>query len=223
MNRKKSQAVGMVWAGVLILLLGTNLSFGRVQGNKGDIAYTELPETTSASRVASIEDFIVTGAGFYFKANVDAQTLLTIIELQDVDGVVLDDLQKVVDSSLKNINAAVDSYSQLLDKAKSTPYNQIVINQLSQFDYTDFRLKYGLSPDTFGKVEVYLRDGNITGIFKEIYENCLQIQKMLMAIKSDIEQNRMPELSVCWQLNEKFAESSLFGSYAARVFYAIDK
>ena len=71
------------------------------------------------------------------------------------------------------------------------------------------------------KVESYLKKGDITGIYKETYSTFLYILRLLNVLKEEISPDKPPELSMMWELNDVCSESSLFGSYVSRVFYAI--
>jgi len=63
-----------------------------------------------------------------------------------------------------------------------------------------------------------LKKGDITGIFQETYTDFSEILVLLNIIKSSISFGKLPEITVFRRLNEKMAETSLFGSYVARVF-----
>ena len=63
----------------------------------------------------------------------------------------------------------------------------------------------------------------MVGIFTHTHAKLLEILAILDSNKSEIGQSRLPALSVTWELNERFAELTLFGQYASRVFYKIIK
>jgi hypothetical protein len=109
----------------------------------------------------------------------------------------------------------------LIQLAESTPYNREFISLLKGFDYQFFLEKNGLNDVVFNKVREYLEKGDITGSFEHTYSNLRSIEALLTAIKKGIEDNQTPALSLLWKLNETCAETSLFGSYAARIFHVI--
>jgi hypothetical protein len=115
------------------------------------------------------------------------------------------------------------TYEQLIQLAESTPYNREFISKLKGFDYQSFMEKNGLNAVVFNKVREYLEKGDITGSFKHTYSNLCALEDLLTAIKNGTAVNRAPELSLLWKLNETCAETSLFGSYAARIFHAIHR
>jgi hypothetical protein len=71
-------------------------------------------------------------------------------------------------------------------------------------------------------LQSYLSRGDITGTFKRSYYNIYNIERLLVSIQTGLSSDNLPGLPVLWQLNELCADTTLFGSYAARVFYEIN-
>jgi len=170
----------------------------------------------------TIEDYIVKGAGYFLKADSDIQILLSMVELQDLNGIDYREMQTVVNIALENMNNARQTYEALIQKAGITPYNQSVIAILKNFDYETFRKENGLNSVIFYKVRSFLQMGDITGVFKYTHSRYLEIIELLVIIKQSVSSYRLPELAIFWRLNENTAYISFFGSYVARVFYEID-
>jgi hypothetical protein len=210
------------WAvGLCIIFICTN-GYSRINCNQGGSCYEEGSGGNSITHISSIEDFIVLGGGYFLKANSCVQEFLKMVELKDMEMENFDEMRVVVDRALENMTNAVDTYVALIARAEATPYNIIVIDRLKEFEYDEFRITYRLNRYIFDRVEEYLRKGNITGIFKYNYTGFLDTLALLKTVKCEIEQNRLPDLTILWNLNEKFAGLSLFGSYVARVFHAIN-
>jgi hypothetical protein len=168
-----------------------------------------------------IENYIVEGAGHFLRTKKDIQELLEIVELQDVQGVNFENMNRVVDNALLNINHAIETYDNLIETAESTPYNETVLSKLRYFNYFGYMIENGLNWIVFNKVEAYLRNGNITGVFKHSRSMFLEVRQLLNNIKEELSMQRLPEISVFWKLNETCDEISLFGSYVARVFASL--
>lgn len=177
----------------------------------------------STGKNITIETYIVEGGGYFLSANSSTQKLLELVELKDLKGVDSLELQDVLNIALVNIQKALETFDKLIETAEAAPYNEIVINKLLSFDYEKFRIKNGLNSVVFAQVEDYLKKGDITGVFKKVHSDLKDINAMLDAMNEAISQNKMPHISEFWKLNEKFAEVSLFGSYAAQVFNEIKK
>jgi hypothetical protein len=86
------------------------------------------------------------------------------------------------------------------------------------FDYDAYMKENGLNPFIFKTLSGYLSSGDITGAFKKAHASMAEIKNLLVTIKNDVSVERLPELQVFWKLNELCSETSIFGSYAARIF-----
>jgi len=170
-----------------------------------------------------IEALIVEGGCRYLEANSYIQILLRTIEGQDREAVDFEELRLTAENAFEKMDLAVKTYENLIRLAGSTPYDQIVISKLMNFDYGLFVQQQALNPATWKEVEGYLKNGDITGVFKRVSSSFSSIAALVAVMKSVISQHRLPLLPLCWQLNEKSAGVSLFGSYVARVFDAIQR
>jgi hypothetical protein len=195
--------------------------FPRILLNGSGEGYTSGDGDNGAITDLSIEMYVIQGAGYFLEANSCIQSILNRIELQDFNGIYYSELEQLVHRAFFNIMLARMTYEQLIQLAESLPYNQEFIIKLKGFDYRSFMDKYGLNGDVFNKVRDFLERGDITGSFKHTYTNLCVIEDLLTAIKNVISINRTPELSLLWKLNETCAETSLFGSYAARIIAII--
>jgi hypothetical protein len=179
-------------------------------------------ESSGGSSICSqnneIEYFIMLGAGHYLDAKTDIQQLLKAVEWQDIRGVNYFEMQYVVESSLFHMKNAKYIYEILISTAEVTPYNEAVLVLLKDFDYDDYMLENGLNKGMFDIVRHHLQAGDITGIFKRTYTDYSNIILLLEAVKKNLYNDKMPGLSIFWQLNETLDNTSTIGSYVARVF-----
>jgi hypothetical protein len=130
-------------------------------------------------------------------------------------------MQLVVDRAHNYMQMAKDTYERLIRKAEATPYNETVLAKLRDFDYESFMEKNGFNPVLFDLVRHYLKNGDITGMFKRTYSDLTVMIDILNKIRESVSQYGLPEISLFRQLNEKQALASVFGSYAARIFSEI--
>jgi hypothetical protein len=98
----------------------------------------------------------------------------------------------------------------------------LVTERLKNFAYDTFMMDNGLNPVIFKELASYLSRGDITGTFKRTYAGICYIEKLLTLISQELSENRVPGMTVFWELNERCAGTSLFGSYAARIFQEIN-
>jgi len=196
------------------------INFNGAGGGYGSGGQGESPGIQSME-YQSIEYYIQAAGTYYLEANSHVQTLLKLVEQQDLQGINYISMQLVVKWALEDMQMAKDTYAQLIRKAEATPYNETVLVKLRDFDYDSFMEKNGLNPVLFGLVRQYLQNGDITGMFKCAYVDVTAMIDILVKIRDTVSQYRLPGISLFRQLNEKQALSSVFGSYAARVFTEI--
>jgi len=147
--------------------------------------------------------------------------LLNKIEMSDLYGVNYNDLRDTLYSAIESMEGAKEAYITLKQRAETTPYIQEKINRLISFDYTGFQEEKGLDSIIFNDVEVYLKEGDVTGLFGETLSAMETILRMLYQVKKTIDNDQLPENSSLWRLNQKYSKTLLFGQYAAEVFYAV--
>jgi hypothetical protein len=211
-----------------ILLFFNFSAFTRIYHNGSGSGYEsgsgESSATSSKSATISnpVENYIITGAGYYLKGNAYIQSLLNLVELQDMNGVDDAELAQLVNNALDNITRARETFAKLIETAEASSYNPVVIEGLHYFDYETFMTMNNLNPVVFNELQSYLSCGDITGTFKRSYYKIYNIEWLLVSIQTGLSANNPPGLQVLWQLNELCADTTLFGSYAARVFYEIN-
>ena len=198
------------------------INFNGVGGGYGSGGQGESPSIQSVE-YQSIEYYIQAAATYYLEANSHIQTLLKLVEQQDLQGIDYSAMQSEVKRALYDMQMAKDTYGQLIRKAEATPYNETVLVKLRDFDYESFMEKNGLNPVLFVLVRQYLQNGDITGMFKRTHADVTVMIDLLVKIRDIVSQYRLPGVSLFRQLNETQALSSVFGSYAAGVFDIINK
>jgi hypothetical protein len=204
----------------VICLNGAGGGYDPGEGD-GDGDSTGLSASMSATGNATIESYIVEGAAYYLQGCAGLQALLNRVELQEVQGIDFRELQQLADSALANMSRAVTTYERLIACAKATPYHWETVYHLFWFDYRGFCAENGLNREIFYLAAGYLCRGDITGSFQYFQGHLKTLEGLLIEIHTDIFSNRLPGLDTCWQLNEASARATLFGSYIARVFRAL--
>jgi len=226
MKKNKKQLIFRVLIGSLIIILLNLNGFALISNNGSGSGYDDgdgKGDVKDDGKSITIENYIIEGSGYYLNANSYIQTILKMVELQYKQGIDFIELNKVLDNAIFNINNAIITYDNLIKKAENTPYNEYVIALLKDFDYSNFLIENGLNSVVFEEVEGYLQVGDITGIYISTYRKFTNIHEMLIFIKGEVSKDKLPGISIFWRLNETIAKSSIFGSYIARVFYALQK
>jgi hypothetical protein len=215
-NKHPILTVSMVF---IILMLFNNNLFSYISCNGSGSGYNDQNSGEDlTNNTNTIETLISVGAGYYLQGNSDIQSILNLVELQDVKVMDYQELQRLVNSALENITNSRLIYEKLVEIAEITPYNPVVIDKLKYFDYKTFMHENKLNEVIFRKVEGYLSDGDITGTLRHVLFIIKDIEDLLISVKTGMNFNR---LELYWKLNELCAETTLFGSFIARVFHQI--
>ena len=222
MNVIKKRLKLRVLFGIFILMMFCLRSFSYILLNGSGEGYINDEDGEKIGIVnVSMEANVIQGAGYFMEANSYIQSILNRVELQDITGIDFNELYRLVDRALENIKVSRMTYGELIQLAEVTPYNREFIVKLKAFDYRSFMTGMDLNSVVFNQVRGYLERGDITGTFKHTYSKLAAIEDLLKEIKNEISYERIPGLSLLWKLNETCAETSLFGSHAARIFHSI--
>ncbi len=221
MSHLKNNPVLKAFVFCLVFIFIETLCFSYWLLNGSEGGYSNGTQPPGIQNQISMEISVVEGAGYFLQCHAKVQILLNMLELQDIKAIDYIELNQLVKSSLISIKNARITFEELIKIAESTPYNIEVIEQLNRFDYEAFLNEYRLNPFIFGIVRNYLVKGDITGTFKYLYERLKEVEQLLLIIRVSTAENNLPGLTICWSLNERCAETALFGSYIARVFKAI--
>jgi hypothetical protein len=141
-----------------------------------------------------------------------------MVECQDTQGLDFVAVNNLLDIAAGNMKKACETFKKLIQEAERTPYNKAIQAQLRRFAYNRFADANNLNPEIFADVKKFLKNGDITGTFKQAHSEMAGISALLETIKSETSIGTLPQVEIFWQLNEKYAAESLFGSYIARVF-----
>ena len=221
MSKTKKISTVKIFIFCFSLIIINNFCFPWIVMNGATGGYNEDTQSPGIQSKIPMEILLIEGAGYFLQTQSNVQTLLHIVELQDIKFIDYIELNKLVNSTLINIINARLAYEELIKVADITPYNLYVLEKLNKFDYETFMKEKGLNPYIFGTVRDYLVEGDITGTFKHAYINFKEIEQLLLNIQSSVLENRVPDLEILWRVNELCAEETLFGSYIARVFKTI--
>lgn len=200
---------------VLLLIFAIN-AYSRIIGNRGDSVFVDTPESAAATG-----SNIVTAAGYFLSSGSDFQSLLNRIELADINGSDYKEWAQICSNAVANMEKTVANYLLLKQRLDNTPYKPEMIDRLLSFDYDRFQKKNGLNREIFTRIKVYLGRGDVRGVFKRLLSSSRKILAALTKVKASIDAGILPELAILWRLNQDYAETMLFGQYAAEVFYEI--
>ena len=177
---------------------------------------TELK--SSIASTLTIKDLIIKSATYFFKGKSNIDLLASRLESADIEAVNFYELQKIVNDALYNMKSARYFYQALKSKADNTPYNKMVISQLTAFDYDSFSAEIGFNGDIFNQVKGYLMTGDVRGTYARLYTYTDNIIDMLETVQKEVYYWNIPGIKNVWKLNQECAHMLLFGQYIAQIF-----
>ncbi len=201
---------------VTFLLIISAFGFSRIKLNGSPIAFASQTLTG-----VLVNQYVIEGASYYLKSQSAYLDLLHRVEVFETAPGSFEGLLLVTDEAIKLMEYAIVSYTQLKQWADITPYNEDVLASLKDFNYKKFQQEKGLNPDIFWKVRVFLKDGDICGIYDKMLLDSKHILSLLNNIKADLAIDKIPGNYSLWNLNQMYLESLIFDQYVAMVFYAI--
>lgn len=217
MKQKKS-CLSVVIPGLLIGVVFCVNANAYIMAN-----YSESIFATFGSReaVTEIRANIIDSADYFLKAYADFLVLLSGIERAELGDIDYNELAILVHSCISNLENAQHVYSDLIGKAKITPYNENVIKKLTKFNFAAYREKNSLNPAIFKEVAAYMKKGDIRGLYNHLFADVTDILARFEEIKTEINSNRFPKISGLWKLNSLFSKTLIFGQYTAMIFHKI--
>lgn len=231
MIKQQKQTILRVLLAIFVLSLVYTNVYPRILLNKGgcpyesdtcEIAPIDGDIAGTAGTVApSISTSIVDGAGYFLNSQAAALLFLSKIEMSERVGLNYNDLRETLYIAIENMELAEGAYTNLVEQAAGTPYKMDVLKKLITFDYAGYKTRNGLNDVTFKKVENYLRQGNVTGLFYETLTGAKNILAMLYGLKETVANDQMPQNLPLWKLAQAYSEFHMAGQYAAQVFYEV--
>ena len=114
----------------------------------------------------------------------------------------------------ESITTADDIYKKIIEISAGYPYNETAIDRLKNFDYDTYSKTFDLNPRIFSQLRGLLAKGDVRGVFQEIEKRFQAIAGYLVTSRTGI----IPEKTGLWRINQAYAETLLFGQYAAEIF-----
>lgn len=230
MIKTNKQIILTVTLGILVLLAFTGNLLSLIVANETQKGFGNPPSAPDARGAArfvgvknslTIENYVLKGAGYFLNGYADTLLFLNTVELAKLEGLQYDQLTKIISDAAADMENAYVTYAALEQEAAQVPYNPSVIRQLELFDYNGFMVKNNLNQVIFKKVEGYLANGNIRGVYHYLYTAVESILPIQYRIKAAVEEGKSPDVADLWILNQTYSETLLFGQYVAQIFYEI--
>ena len=222
-NNKKQLMGTLILMFIITLGCGELLPYMKFNGS-GSGFNDEGQDGTSGIKQCTntIEDLIITGAGYFLRSQSEFLLFLQKVELSSLEGVDYTELGPSLRQAVELMELANHNDILLNTVACSTPYRQEVIEKLRNFDYEGLQLQKGLNAVIFKDVEYYLKKGDIRGVYSQGLYRSWNILSRLYRIDAYIDAEQFPPMEELWRLNQDYNSALMFGQYTAEVFAGIN-
>ena len=206
MNKKK---VLMYLCVAISFMVASGHSYGFLTHN--DIVPVFADDGGQKSQ--EIETNVINGASLFLRSQSQALLLLNEYELSGLQPFNSKNALEYVVNAIKLLEGAWTRYMNAGAIGKNLGYYPARINGFKTFDYDGFILENNLNKEIAKKVQGYLSQGDIIGIYQQTADDIAAILTTLNAIKEHLKIGVKPGISLFWKLFQQYAESSLFGNY----------
>jgi hypothetical protein len=169
----------------------------------------------------TISYYLTEGGGCFLKSHSVILNFLHKIELWDENDPCYDELQALIGNAISYMESARSAYVNLTCLADITPYNQEVIRELITFNYGRFRLNNSLNFSILWDVRIYLKRGDVRGLYHKMIRDSGDILNVLYDIQAAVDAYQLPEIARIWSLNHRCFLFLIFNQYTSMVFYEI--
>lgn len=175
----------------------------------------------SLSAAMSIEAMVEEIAASFLASNSDCQLLLNKFEMARKKGFDFYAARINLQNALEKLQLANEYFLVLIEVVEHTPYNEVFIKKLINFDYNHFLIKHNPDPRAVAQLASFLGKGDLTGLIKYKHSLLVNIESLIYEIKSRVDNGNLPDLDNLWHVSEKYAYYSLLGQYEAQIYRAM--
>jgi len=212
---------------ILLIILFTNLNSVVIMNYYCQTLEPEQCEdnsTTLDSKLSerSIGSLQAQAAAEFLAANASYQKFLEQYELTEINLSNYSDQSITIGETISHISNAERFFIFIYIKSQSFNLNIDIVESLKIFDYELFCDRFHMNHTIMKEVEKYLKRGEVFGVLYRIIEKAGEINIRLTHLKSSIDKN-IPDIDAIYDINQRFANTSLFGQYVAMVFREITR
>ena len=162
---------------------------------------------------AQIEGSVIEGAIHFLEAQSQVNLLLKEVERSARQPLDHASALAHADKAISELEKSIEQYDQAISVGKQKGYLDEKIQKFKIFNYDVFGSARGLNRDVMTVVKAYFTAGNILGAYQQRVEHLSEILIILHQIKEKLTDQQTPDISLVWNLYQRFSEASLFGNY----------
>lgn len=171
-----------------------------------------VPVFTADSRDI-IESAVIEGATHFLQAKSYSDLLLLEYEKSGKQEIDYSAVLGYAEKAIGELEKAKEAYLESLESATRAGYVNDALLKFKVFDYSAFQSEKGLNNDLMSTVKSHLSTGDVLGVYRENVDNIAAILSTLQFIKGKIEMDAAPDISLYWQLLQRFSYAALYGNY----------
>jgi transcriptional regulator with XRE-family HTH domain len=175
---------------------------------------------TPSSTIPTLKMYITMSAGYFLNSNSAYQAFLNRVELAELNGINLIEWKNIFNGAIDDMERAKKMYENFKIASAKLSYNDDMIVKLLNFDYDHFRNQNGLIKPIFEKVKAFLVNADINGLDSMVLFNMDTILNQLYTVKSILDKDLVPDVSILWRINQAYLEAHLFGQYMSEILKA---
>jgi hypothetical protein len=182
------------------------------------VAYNDIPPIFETNKSAAMETLTVSGTSFFLKSNADVFLLLNEVEVGYPNNLNFSQALSYVDSAIYKLDMAKNKYLLIIKQGENIHYVSKMVDRLQTFDYTGFATNRNLNNDVMTRVQGYLANGDIIGLYRKNIANIDTILILLNEIRYMLTTGVHPDMNKFWSLLQQYSDAILLGNYATVVF-----
>lgn len=160
-----------------------------------------------------IEGAIIEGSILFLEAKSQVALLLKEYEKSAKQGLNHGAALAHVDKAAAALEESRGHYREAAAAGQRAGCVEAKIQELKGFAYDSFAEENGLNRDVMAQVKSYLASGDILGAYRENIAKISGILELLVQIREKLQADGTAEISLVWQLLQRFSEAALFGNY----------
>lgn len=208
---------GIIWLGILALAVG--LHSAMVLNNTDDIFPPPNLNPGSMVRTASygqplIRNCMIEGAGRFLDSYGEAMLLLREYEESGNAAFDFTEAASKAEAALQKLADSRTAYAEALNAAEKLEYLEYYKNKLLQFDYDACITRKSLKTSIAEEVKGFLQVSDVIGLYRRNIERIDDIISVLKRICEDLEKGVKSDVTLYWEVLQKYSETALFGNYA---------
>jgi len=169
-----------------------------------------------------IEGAVIEGAIHFLQAKSHSDLLLMEYEKSANQPFNFSAALDHAEKAIGELEKSIEEYEKSVSLGKQAGYVDEILQKFKNFNYDGFSADKRLNNDVMVLVKSYFSAGNILGAYQQNVDHIGEILITMEQIKEKLKINQLADITLFWQLVQRFSKAALFGNYctitAATIF-----